>query len=407
MLERYYTKPATVDRIRALRLGSAISRYAEWLADRQMPKSTVLFKLQVVRKFDEFTRDVALEDLPTRIAPFASRWRAQGHDRYPKPQLPVEELLALAVPGFSRAPLRGPWPLQAHAPDLLAFLRDERGLRPPTLDGYASHLRVFERFLESEKIVELSTLTPAIVTRFLIDSTTTVGAGTKQGRSGVMRVLLRYLHQRGLIASDISRAVPRGRSYKLASLPRSISKSDVDQVLASVDRRSASGKRDYAALMLFATYGLRAQEVAALEFSAIDWEQSRLHIVGRKAGNSTTYPLIGPVGDAIIDYIQHGRPTCSDRHVFLSTTAPYRPVGHWAFSSRATVYLRRAGIRVPRAGSHTFRHSLVQRLVDADLPFKQIGDFVGHRNLGSTQVYAKVAVHKLRALTLGPAEDML
>ena len=74
---------------------------------------------------------------------------------------------------------------------------------------------------------------------------------------------------------------------------------------------------------------------------------------------------------------------------------------------RAQVYLKAAGTKVPRAGSHTFRHSCVQRLVDADVSFKVIGDYVGHRVPASTQIYGKVAIHKLRALAIGEAEDLL
>src|SRR5260370_7160619 len=96
--------------------------------------------------------------------------------------------------------------------------------------------------------------------------------------------------------------------------------------------------------MLFATYGLRAQEVAALELSAIDWPQSRFHVLSRKAGNSTTYPLAAPVGEAIIDYLRNARPQCTDRHVFISLTAPFRAAGTWACPTPASVYLPPAAI---------------------------------------------------------------
>jgi integrase len=69
--------------------------------------------------------------------------------------------------------------------------------------------------------------------------------------------------------------------------------------------------------------------------------------------------------------------------------------------------LRRAGITVPRAGSHTLRHTCVQRLVDADFPFKTIGDYVGHRVPESTEIYAKVAVDALREVALGDGEKIL
>ena len=420
MLEHYFHRPATVDRLRALWLGPAIDRYAEWLSDRQVSRASSLFKFQTLVLFDRFVTDrhvSALEELPAQIEPFIEEWRRTRGRRphtasYARslrtvPRTAIEELLRLVIPGFVGTERRQPWPLQDLAPGFLDHLRDERGLRRDTIGRYEHHLRVFERFLRSAAITELSSLTPALINRFLVDSTARLLPASRQSRGGVLRVLLRYLHRQGIIASDLSRSVPRGRTYKQAAIPRAIPWSDVERVLASVDRRSAGGKRDYAVLMLFATYGLRAQEVAALELSAIDWRLSRFHVLSRKAGNSTTYPLAAPVGEAIIDYLQNARPACTDRHLFISLTAPFRGVGHWAMSTRASVHLRRAGIRVRRPGSHTFRHSCVQRLVDADVPFKQIGDYVGHRSDAATQVYAKVAIHKLRALTLGDAEDVL
>ncbi len=67
----------------------------------------------------------------------------------------------------------------------------------------------------------------------------------------------------------------------------------------------------------------------------------------------------------------------------------------------------KAGIQVPRPGSHTLRHSCVQRLVDADFPLKTIGDFVGHRFPKTTEIYTKVAVESLREIALGDGEEVL
>jgi integrase len=152
-----------------------------------------------------------------------------------------------------------------------------------------------------------------------------------------------------------------------------------------IDRRSAVGKRDYAILLLLTTYGLRANEVASLKLDDLDWRAVQMRIVERKAGNTTVYPLAGTVGDAIITYLREARPECSDRHVFLTVRAPFRPLVYWDVSQRAAWHLRRAGVCIPRV----------------------IGDYIGHRTDVATQNYAKVAVHKLRALVIGEAEDIL
>ena len=67
----------------------------------------------------------------------------------------------------------------------------------------------------------------------------------------------------------------------------------------------------------------------------------------------------------------------------------------------------RRGLDVPRPGSHTLRHTCVQRLVDAEFSLKEIGDFVGHRSPASTEIYAKVAIEPLREVALGHGEQVL
>ena len=144
-----------------------------------------------------------------------------------------------------------------------------------------------------------------------------------------------------------------------------------------------------------------------LRLEDLDWQQEQLHVSERKGGHSTIYPLSTTVGEAIIDYLRFARPQVEERRLFLIAKSPFTPLGSYSISARAEVYLHAAGIEVPRPGSHTFRHTCVQHLVEADVPFKVIGDYVGHRTPAATQIYGKVALHKLRELALGDAEEVL
>jgi site-specific recombinase XerD len=297
-------------------------------------------------------------------------------------------------------------PFEVSVPGFFVYLREERGLRPETVHRYRHHLGAFEAYLKRVGNSDWSALTPALLSAFVVESAQLSPAGVT-ARSGTLRVFLRYLHRERFIATDLSRAVPRGRTYRQSSIPRSITWDDVQRVLECVDRRDALGKRDYAMMLLLTSYGMRSKEVAALQLDDIDWQQAQLHVSGRKGGHATIYPLSATVGEAVIDYLRCGRPDVEHRDLFLTTKSPYTPISHWCASQRAGVYIRAAGIEVRRPGSHTFRHSCVQRLVDADVPFKVIGDYVGHRVPQSTMIYGKVAIHKLRALAIGEAEEVL
>ena len=322
---------------------------------------------------------------------------------------PLEQLLRLAVPGFKGAG-RGHHhePFGEAVPGFFAYLVAERGLRPDSVRHYAHHLQRLEAYLGRVGVRDVHELSPALLSAFVAERSATGLAKTSvRDGCGVLRVFLRYAHREGLVGRDLSRTVEWPQVYRLSSIPRSISWTEVGRVLAGVDRRTACGKRDYAILLLLVTYGLRGREVAALTLDDIDWKRERLAVPERKAGHSTAFPLSKAVGEAIVDYLQHGRPKTTDRHVFFRSPAPVRPIGSAAVSARAARYLLRAGVQVPRPGSHTLRHTLVQRLVDFDFGLQEIGDVVGHRSPRSTQIYSKVAVESLRQVALGDGEEVL
>ena len=177
-------------------------------------------------------------------------------------------------------------------------------------------------------------------------------------------------------------------------------------MLEAVERRTIRGRRDYAILLLLVSYGLRAHEVAKLTLDDVNWKRERLHVLARKAGHATVYPLAGVVAEAIIDYLKHGRPKTEDRHLFFRIYAPQAPITAAAVSSMWRSIFRRRGFKYAGPGSHTLRHTCVQRLIDAEFPLKTIGDYVGHRSPESTRIYSKVAIASLREVAMGDGEEL-
>jgi site-specific recombinase XerD len=320
----------------------------------------------------------------------------------------VRQMLALqhADGAIAARRRRLPEPFAAAAPEFFRYLHEERGLRPSSIGHYHYALRRVEAYLATVGGVELAALSPPILSGFITATAPTVGRSSMIGICVALRVWLRYLHREGLLARDVSRVVEVPQRYRLADLPRAITWDEVRRMLEVVDQRTAVGRRDYAILVLLVTYGLRAREIAALTLDDIDWKRERLLVPERKADHSTAYPLSAVVGDAILRYLRDGRPVTPDRQLFLRHLAPPGPLTHAGVSCRASHYLHRAGIPVTRAGSHTLRHTCVQRLVDAGFPLKTIGDYIGHRNPSSTEIYAKVAIETLREVALGPGEAL-
>jgi integrase/recombinase XerD len=422
MLERYFIRPATVDRIRASWIGGPIEQYVTSLADNGYAARNVFRRVPVLVRFGAFAREqgaTRIEDLPAHVDAFVKQWTEQHGAKCKTIEArkkvasvarnAVEQMLRLVVPGF-RGQRRARWacaPFEGRAGRFFEHLTEERGLRPASIVHYKSHLGPFEAYLKWIGCREIAAISAPILGAFVTESASHLCPTSVRDRCGVLRVFLRFLHRERLIAHDLSQCVEKSRSYRLSSVPRGIAWDDVRRMIEAVDRRTAAGRRDYAILVLLVTYGLRGREVAAISLDDIDWKRERIRVPERKAGHSTGYPLSTTVGAALLDYLQHGRPKTAERRVFVRVLAPQGPLTTSAISSRVAYYLRRAGIDVPRAGSHTLRHTCVQRLIDADFPFKVIGDYVGHRTPESTDIYAKVAVDALREVALGDGETIV
>ena len=422
MLEDHFLRPRTVDRIRASWIAGAIEQYVAWMEERRYAARSFRSCVTLLVRFGEFARQrgaTRWDELPAHVAPFVEHWVARdGKRRDPRrrdlfakeTRGPIEQALRVVLGDGACGARRRQrtFPFQEEAPGFVAHLVDERGLRPRTVEMYGAGLRSLEAYLRRIGVERLASITPAVLSAFVVEHAPHMAFTTTRQFCGIFRVFLRYLHRDGLVATDLAASVDSPQAYRLATLPRSIPWDDVRKVLAAVDRRAPVGRRDYAILLLLMTYGLRGREVAALTLDDVDWKAQRLRVPERKAGHSSAFPLSGVVAEAMIDYLRHGRPeTAADRHVFLRMLAPRGPITHAVVSSIARRYLLATGVHAPRLGSHTLRHTCVQRLVDEDFAFKTIGDYVGHRDARSTDIYSKVDVENLRIVALGDGEEVL
>jgi integrase/recombinase XerD len=120
-----------------------------------------------------------------------------------------------------------------------------------------------------------------------------------------LRAFLRHLRHRGQITTDLAACVPAVANWSHATVPKFLNPSQVDQVLKYCDRRGATGRRDFAILLLLARLGLRAGEVAALTLDDVDWKEGSL-TVRAKGGQEVKLPLPVDVGEAIVGYLQNG-----------------------------------------------------------------------------------------------------
>ncbi|MGH8920209.1 MAG: tyrosine-type recombinase/integrase, partial [Actinomycetes bacterium] len=259
MLEKYFIKPQTLDRIRASWIGPEIERYVAWLAEHGYSSRSVLRRVPLLVAFGEFARlrgARSLADLPGYVDAFVAKRAGESRDARrgigdtlaKDIRGPVEQLLEVVVAGFegSGRPHHA-IPFAGLVPGFFEYLASERGLRPASVTSYRHHLDRFEAYLQRVGVARLDELSPALLSAFVAERS---GAGlaktTVREGCGVLRVFLRYAHREGLVRADLWKTVEWPQAYRLSTIPRSISWEDVAKVLAEVDRRTPCGKRDYA-----------------------------------------------------------------------------------------------------------------------------------------------------------------
>jgi integrase/recombinase XerD len=282
MLERYYVRPDTVDRIRSSWISGAIDQYIDWLAKQEFSRETITRRIPLLVRFGEYAKAqgaTAWADLPAQVEAFISYWlQFQGRPQNPKLsqernqkfaqelQNPILQMLRLIIPELvgPKRPTKPENPFHQWAPDFFTYLRKEKGLREETIRLYSYSLRQFASYLESIGMTDVKHLSPPVLSGFVVEFSQRVGRAATRDACGRVRVLLRYLYRQLVLPQDLSQVVENPHTYRLSNIPRSITWDEVRRMLETVDRRTPRGKRDYAILLLLVTYGLRAREVAAI-----------------------------------------------------------------------------------------------------------------------------------------------
>ena len=263
--------------------------------------------------------------------------------------LPVEQMLDLLIPGSSHR-LRTPRPLPfiETAPGFFDYRHEERGHRKASIELYARILRRFEKYLSRSGQRDLSALSASVLSTFTSESANALGKGAMGSQCSHVHVFLSYLYGEAVLSRNLSESVDRPCLYRLSSVPRSISWHELQELLRAIDRRTPTGKRDFAFMLLLATCGLRAREVARLALRSIDLRGECLQVPERKAVHGTVFPLSPVVGEAIVDYLRNARPDSSAPALFLCSRTPFRPVSFAPVPDRSARWLRKAGIPLQR-----------------------------------------------------------
>ena len=286
------------------------------------------------------------------------------------------------------------------AEELLGRYRDyllrERGLTAGTVRGYVDLVRPFVAGRVETDGLGLGCLTAADVSGYLLAACPGRSRTSAKLLVTALRSLLGFLHVEGVLPESLTGAVPSATGWRLAGLPRFLEPGELRRLLASCDRRSGLGRRDFAILTLLARLGLRRGEVARLELDDLDWRAGELEVRG-KGDRQERLPLPADVGEALAGYLRRGRPrSAQGRCVFVRVKAPHRALSPGGITNVVIAAGGRAGLGPIAA--HRLRHTAATELLRAGATLPEVGQVLRHRSLLSTAIYAKVDREALRTI---------
>jgi len=274
----------------------------------------------------------------------------------------------------------------------------------PSLNSLQNRKRILQQFDEflSSKSIELQNISSDLLNEFFSNKTSYQRKNSKIN----IREFLRDLYDAGVIGDDLSSLIMKEPHVsKHIQLPTTYTDDEIKRILATIDRSSSNGKRNYLAVLLAAVYGLRASDIINLRFSNIDWENNKIDIIQEKTHNHIQLPLLGSVGNAIIDYLKNGRPSTDCDIILVRHDNQFKgkPVSNTLIYNVVSEAIANAEIndwRSKKHGPHSLRHSLASNLLKKGTTLSIISNVLGHQSTETTKIYVSVDIEKLRLCSL-------
>ncbi len=273
----------------------------------------------------------------------------------------------------------------------IGALRFERSLSPNTCAAYRRDLAFFADSLKARGKSAAAEVTRDDIVGFLqADRDCGLAASTRARRAVAIRMWLKYLKQRRILANDPAELLDtpkRGRS-----LPKVLSEEETFRMLDSVKGLEPRELRDRAMLEMMYGCGLRVSELCALKIEDIVADGELLRVLG-KGSKERIVPIGKAAGRAVNAYLESARDVftkgdLSVTHVFVTRLKkPFTRQGIFKIiKTRAAA----AGIDDERISPHVLRHCFASHMLQHGADIRAIQELLGHADISTTQVYTHV-----------------
>lgn len=305
--------------------------------------------------------------------------------------------------------------MDAHIRLFLEHLAVERGLARNTLGSYGRDLKRYAGFLKARKRAGFADASVDDVQKFLwAEKDRGLTASSIARELVAVRVLHRFLEAEGVLQEDVTRLVDTPKILK--GLPESLSRPEIDKLLAGPDLKTPTGVRDRACLELLYATGLRASELVKLKTNDVDFESRTLKVLG-KGSKERVVPFGKTAKEFLIRYRDRVRSKWIEASARVPEGGAKGPTAFAQASAAANFFVTRKGKHLTRqelwmlvrrcatrAGidkklyPHLFRHSFATHLLENGADLRALQEMLGHSDVTTTQIYTHVDRARLKRI---------
>lgn len=299
-----------------------------------------------------------------------------------------------------------------------AHLVTELGLSNNTIASYSDCMKLLilhicQRLSIQPEAIELCSISPELVLDFLetIEKERANAPATRNQRLAAIKTFFHFLARK---VPELMQYNERIQAIKLKRTehlpPPSLTKEEVDAIMAAPDRKTLIGARDTALLQLLYNTGARIQELADLTLSDLRFGPAATVTLTGKGRKKRTIPLWPESLAVVSQYLEYRtREGIESTHLFLNSQG--KPMTRFGLGRRVAQHAKTAVARCPSLQGrnitpHTFRHTTALRLIETGSDIVVAKEWLGHADIKTTSLYLEVSVERKRkALEKLPPPD--
>jgi integrase/recombinase XerD len=182
-------------------------------------------------------------------------------------------------------------------------------------------------------------------------------------------------------------------------LPKTLSETQVEALLAAPDVKTSLGLRDRAMLETLYACGLRVSELVGLRMAQVSLDMGVVRVLG-KGSKERLVPLGEEAIAWITRYLREVRPALarSSKADALFLSARRTALSRQAFWQLVKRYGTQAGVARSALSPHVLRHAFATHLLNHGADLRVVQLLLGHADITTTTIYTHVARERLKQL---------